>query len=135
MCANGMCQGDVMNYHVAMAPTDGCYDGQCPNNQCPDGNCEYLPNIESSEYQVLGAISLSGDPLLSSLQLGAGLPLLPGQVQPQAGPTVLENPLKHILPKAQLDPQAPIDGNPAAPEYIPSGNDLIPQGSLPSNNH
>jgi hypothetical protein len=53
---------------------------------CPAGDdCMYLANIEPSEFQILGSISLTGDPLLTSLQLGgnpAGMPLLPGQALP-----------------------------------------------------
>jgi hypothetical protein len=61
------------------------------NNDCQNdlsqshSECGYLPNVESNEFQSLGSISLSGDPLLSSLQTGgvpAGLPMLPGQTLP-----------------------------------------------------
>jgi hypothetical protein len=112
-----------------------CSNGMCGAEGCNAGEgCEYLPNVESTEFQILGSISLSGDPLLTSLQLGrpgVGMPLLPGQAMPTAGPTLLENPLKHILPKAQIDPQTPIDGNPAAVETLPTGNDM--PGTWPNN--
>jgi hypothetical protein len=61
-----------------------------PNDtNAAQGECGYLPNVESTEFQILGSISLSGDPLLSSLQLGAqpvGMPMLPGQTLGQAFP-------------------------------------------------
>jgi hypothetical protein len=66
----------------------------CMNNDCNNelsqshSECGYLPNVESTEFQILGSISLSGDPLLSSLQLGAqpvGMPMLSGQAFPGQG--------------------------------------------------
>lgn len=75
-----------------------------------------LPNVESEGLQILGAISLSGDPLLSSLQLGvgAGLPFLPGQ----AGQT-LPPPVSQTLPP-QLEQTLPVFGNPSS-DQLPAG--------------
>lgn len=98
MCLNGMC------------PADGCVNGE---------DCQCLANVESTEFQILGSISLSGDPLLTSLQLGspgAGMPLLPGQVLPEQVPSIPQEPTN---PKIPVDPQTPLDGNPAAIEYLP----------------
>jgi hypothetical protein len=82
----------------------------CPEAQYAD-NCECLPNVESTEFQILGSISLSGDPLLSSLQLGGpamGLPLNPGAMIPmQAIPgTMPAPPAVPAIPKIPVDPQS-----------------------------
>jgi hypothetical protein len=83
---------------------------------CPDGgyaadNCECLANVESTEFQILGSISLSGDPLLSSLQLGGpavGLPLTPGAMIPvQTVPGTMPAPATiPSIPKIPVDPQS-----------------------------
>lgn len=107
-CGPHLCQRGVM-----------CSGGMCPAEGCMAGDeCQYLANVESTEFQILGSISLSGDPLLTSLQLGgpaAGIPLLPGQTLPSELPV----PQPPINPKIPVDPQAPLYGNPAAIEYIP----------------
>jgi len=92
-----------------MYPVDGCLAGD---------ECHCLANVESTEFQILGSISLSGDPLLTSLQLGpaAGIPLLPGQALPGEFQPVPQEPTN---PKIPVDPQTPLDGNPAAIEYLP----------------
>ena len=61
---------------------------------CFDGM--YLPNVESREYQVLGSLSVAGDPLLTSLQVAqpAGLPS--NLLNPSA------TPLEQLLPKLGL---------------------------------
>ena len=49
-----------------------CFPGEsfCEMGLAEEAPCEmYLPNVESHEYQILGSLSLSGDPLLASLQL------------------------------------------------------------------
>ena len=93
--------------------------GMCPAEGCMAGDeCQYLANVESTEFQILGSISLSGDPLLTSLQLGgpaAGIPLLPGQTLPSELP--VPQPLTN--PKIPVDPQTSLYGNPAASELVP----------------
>ncbi len=77
----------------------------------------YLPNVELSEFQILGAISLSGDPLLTNLQLGVpAMQLLPGQVPaiPQQTPAAEQN--LHELP---------------LPIYGKSPNELVPRPLSP----
>lgn len=96
-----------------------CHDGMClvppvGESMCA-ADCLYLPNVESAEFQILGSISLSGDPLLSSLQLGgpaAGLSLPPGSFSPE---TVMPGalPAPPAIPKIPRDPQGiPVYPNP-----------------------
>jgi hypothetical protein len=112
-----------------------CY-GEAPqriamNNDCQNdlsqshSECGYLPNVESNEFQILGSISLSGDPLLSSLQLGAqpvGMPMLSGQAFPGQGtpgsamPAPMPIAVPQPVPIEQPRPLfAPKDNMPAPP--------------------
>ena len=113
-CSHGSCQGGSCSYSQsgheayqrAMCPEVGCI--------CQD-DCMCLPNVESAEFQVLGSISLSGDPLLSSLQLGGpaiGMPLTPGAMIPgQMMPNTM--PAPPTIPKIPADPQSiPVYSNP-----------------------
>lgn len=55
---------------------DNCCSACATTSFCNSpANCcaEYLPNVESPEFQLLGSLSLDGDPLLTSLQLGQGM--------------------------------------------------------------
>jgi hypothetical protein len=83
MCSGGMCYSDGPAERIAM-------NNDCMNDLSQShSECGYLPNVEPAEFQILGSISLSGDPLLSSLQLGAqpvGMPMLPGQALGQTFP-------------------------------------------------
>lgn len=96
MCANGMCSSG------AMYGGEGCFEGE---------DYAYLPNIESDEFQILGSISLTGDPLLTSLQLGGtpgGMPLLPGQILPgQALPGQM---MPAAVPQVPVEPKLPVLG-------------------------
>ncbi len=120
-CRGGMCAAGPI------CPTNICADGLYPMEGCfadrgmPGEECQYLANVESAEFQILGSISLAGDPLLTSLQLGdpAGIPLLPAQALPgQTLPSELPVP-QPAIPKIPVDPQSPLYGNPAAVEHIP----------------
>jgi hypothetical protein len=96
MCGNGMCS------HGAMYDGEGCYAGE---------DYAYLPNVESDEFQILGSISLTGDPLLTSLQLGgqpAGMPLLPGQALPGQMPA--GQPIPVAVPLVPAEPRLPVMG-------------------------
>ncbi len=62
-------------------------DSYCAMGAVEAYPCEmYLPNVESHEYQILGSISLAGDPLLTSLQLAQppALPAVPSQTSGNA---------------------------------------------------
>jgi hypothetical protein len=96
-----------------MCHSETCYDGMCPAGgyYTADEQYECLANVESTEFQILGSISLSGDPLLSSLQLGVpavGLPLTPGAMLPvQALPGTMPAPAAiPSIPKIPTDPQS-----------------------------
>lgn len=93
-----------------------------------DGDYAYLPNIESDEFQILGSISLTGDPLLTSLQLGgqpAGIPLLPGQVLP--GQLVPSQTLPAQLMPNQVMPQVPqVLGDPKLPVMGIQDTEFLP---------
>lgn len=121
-CQGGMCCGDAPAQRIAM-------NNDCMNDLSQShSECGYLPNVESNEFQILGSISLSGDPLLSSLQLGAhpvGMPLLPGQTFPGQGtpgsmPMPIQVPVTTTIPQAVpvQEPRplfAPKDNMPATP--------------------
>lgn len=108
VCINGNCSQNACLNGM-------CYDGMCPGEGgLISDNCGYLPNVESAEFQILGSISLSGDPLLSSLQLGVpamAMPLTPGAITPsQALPAP---PAIPTIPKIPADPQSiPVYPNP-----------------------
>jgi hypothetical protein len=123
VCLNGNCgpgtgEGVIGTYRVCANGLGACASGLCPEAGYTADNCECLANVESTEFQILGSISLSGDPLLSSLQLGGpamGLPLTPGAMIPaQAMPgTMPVPPAVPGIPKIPADPQAiPVYSNP-----------------------
>ena len=60
-----------------------------PNGVC-EANCqavEIFPNVEPGDFQILGCISLEGDPLLDGLQLGQSMPAATEQIsQPTLSP-------------------------------------------------
>jgi hypothetical protein len=108
-----------------------CERGSCSDGMCPAGgmcgihddqacsDCMYLPNVESGGLQILGAISLSGDPLLTSLQLGvpaAGMPLLPGQALPAAIPTTIPQAMPEPLPMLGQPPAQTMPHPPTPPQ-------------------
>ena len=108
----------------------GYQGGTCPEAGAPvDDVCMYLPNVESAEFQVLGSISLSGDPLLSSLQLGSpGMngPLYPGAMTPGfTPPPTLPAPIPSV-PKVLADPQS-------VPVYPNPELEHSPQPTIPPN--
>jgi hypothetical protein len=136
VCVNGVCGHNSYHSgacHGGMCHHGGCQSGMCyepqhitMNNDCQNdlseshSECGYLPNVESNEFQTLGAISLSGDPLLSSLQLGtqpAGMPMLPGQGTPGSMQMPIQVPVPQpVIVEGQPRPLfAPKDLMPAPP--------------------
>jgi hypothetical protein len=147
ICVNGVCGPN--SYHGGTCHNGSCSHGKCHRGECQGGMCYgdapttricmnndcshdlsqshseygYLPNVESNEFQILGSISLSGDPLLSSLQLGAqpmGMPMLPGQGTPGSMPMSIQVPVTTTIPQAVpvQEPRplfAPKDNMPAPP--------------------
>jgi hypothetical protein len=101
---------------------EGCYDGD---------DYAYLPNIESDEFQILGSISLTGDPLLTSLQLGGtpgGMPLLPGQVLPgqiTPGQMMPVQTMPAAVPQVPVEPKLPVLGNQDV-EFLPGPQQQLP---------
>jgi hypothetical protein len=117
-CSQGTGEGVIGTYEACVNGLSVCASGMCPAAGYPADNCECLANVESAEFQILGSISLSGDPLLSSLQLGGpamGMPLTPGAMIPmQAIPGTMPAPTAIPgIPKIPADPQAiPVYSNP-----------------------
>lgn len=113
----GGCAGEI-------CPAGGhCAGGFCaaePHMICND--CMVLPNVESTEFQILGAISLAGDPLLNNLQLGIpmvpGMPMMPEQI-PQASPQAPPSPKLESLPLFGKSPNDQVV-RPLSPPLIPS---------------